>query len=294
MSDDLDAELAALYKRYELPDRPATDPWWDDPFAGLEASPELDPHKDLFRDWILRPAGFVRGRNGLLVWLDAELRRGAPGPEPDDDPYSGPPVAHLWSEPRATGGVGVYWGRDEALWALNFDRDAELVQELSQARKRGRRKRAASPARLRRAGARVSLDPSGEGAAELGSEPSPEIAAAVEDGAWLRVVTFVELEDGRRITDEAQGSRAFGFGPALWAVAIAEDEPVPDEADLDPPHAQRTLGEVADRAKWNAQRDWFPLRVALAEEGIDVEEADLVRLPFVVEIDEQLRDSLQP
>jgi hypothetical protein len=292
MSDGLEAELVTLYKRYELPDRPATDRWWDDAFAGLDSSSGFDTHKDLFRDWILRPVGFMRGRNGLLVWLGAEPRPGAP--EPGGDAYNGPPVAHIWRGPTASDGMSLHWEVDDALEELGREPEAERAEELALARDRGRGRRTTPSPRIRRVGARVSLEPFGELAAALGSAGGPEVAAAVEDGAWLRVVTFVELEDGRRVTDEAQVNRGFAFGPRLWGVVIGEGDPIPDPADVRPSQVQRTLREVADGAKANVERDWFPLRVTLAEQGIDVEDAELARLPIDVEFDEQLRISLPP
>ena len=228
----------------------------------------------------------------MLVWLDAEARSGAP--EPGDDPHDGPPVAHLWSGPTTTCGVGVYWERDVALYALDRDPDAERANELARAHERGRHRRSEPPPQVRSVGARVSIDPGGEGVGDLGSDPDPEIAAVIEGGAWLRVVTFVELDDGRRISDEAHGTRLFSLGKDLWAIAIDDGDQVPDVCDLEPPAIRTRLSELAEDATFEAQRNWFPLRLALAEEGIDAEDADLANLPFEVEFDDQLRESLPP
>jgi hypothetical protein len=76
MSDGLERTLTARYERCALPERRASDARWDDEFATLDPSgPVFDPHKDLFRCWVLRPTGFTYGRNGVLVRLDGERRR---------------------------------------------------------------------------------------------------------------------------------------------------------------------------------------------------------------------------
>jgi|tagenome__1003787_1003787.scaffolds.fasta_scaffold20963481_5 hypothetical protein len=119
----------------------------------------------------------------------------------------------------------------------------------------------------------VTFDKAGsELARELRHEPS----------VTLNVVQFVDLSDGRRVTTEACGDMALTV-PRQYTVAelhgdlrefIFEDE------------LREVDDELADEPRWE------DMTAVLRDRGVPADEAALVALPFVIELDDDVAAAL--
>jgi hypothetical protein len=144
---------------------------------------------------------------------------------------------------------------------------------------------------LVRMGARVSLaeDQAPMGRAgrvvltrdETGKEVEREVLEPVP--TVLAIVYYVELDDGRRLTTEE-----FGKMTLETSLDGCREEDLVDEAreyifedDL------RDIPELAEEPRWEEMRE------VLRRNGLTVDEEGLARLPFVVELDDRLRDKLK-
>jgi hypothetical protein len=120
----------------------------------------------------------------------------------------------------------------------------------------------------------ISVDESGN---ELARELVPDAPGLV-----LRVVHFVDLDDGARVTTDALGNMSLSVPRASTLDALREElrefifEDEIREVDV----------ELADEPRWEE------MSVALRERGVVADEQALLTLPFVVELDDGLAAEL--
>jgi hypothetical protein len=103
-----------------------------------------------------------------------------------------------------------------------------------------------------------------------------------EPGLQLSIVHFVDLADGRRVTTEA-------FGEMSLSVPREEDEPELREA-IREVIFEDELREV-DTDLLDEPR-WPEISAVLREHGVVADDAALVALPFVVELDDDVLAAL--
>jgi hypothetical protein len=144
---------------------------------------------------------------------------------------------------------------------------------------------------LVRMGARVCLAadqrPLGQSAAivALVDEEGNELRRETQlepRGVVYEVVQFVELDDGQAITDHRSGQFSVSVVGGQSATELCEDvRELIYEDDL----------RVVGRPGGHSQR-WTELRSALAAAGVHADDARLAALPFVVELDDDVRAML--
>jgi hypothetical protein len=140
------------------------------------------------------------------------------------------------------------------------------------------------------------------------------VAADDVDRLVVQIDYFVDVADGRRLeSDGRHGVRTVsmyreGIG-AIWR--RYHGPPDPTEEDLE--GYRITVGDVEDAVReshglpWRERADtwesyraflwnerWATLRAVLNEHGIQASNRELDRLPFRIEIDEEMRRELAP
>lgn len=151
-----------------------------------------------------------------------------------------------------------------------------------------------------------------------------------EDSLVVQIDYFADLVDGRRLqSDWRHGERTVSMArEGIGAIYRRYHGPSPDPTEMELESYRVTVGDVEDavreshglpwreradtwvsyraflwneikelasRWRWNERRErWVTLRAALEEHGVEARDRDLDRLPFRIEIDEEVRRELAP
>jgi hypothetical protein len=112
---------------------------------------------------------------------------------------------------------------------------------------------------------------------EAGNELSRELVLG-EPGLVLRLVHFVDLDDGRRFTTEAFGEMSLSVPRDCGRDALREDlrEFIFEDA------LREIDEELADEPRWEE------MSMVLREHGVIADDAALAALPFIIELDDDV------